>query len=87
MVGEMEDEDTVQINLKEAIASRSYKLRPTGRSGENSSVETTVPRKVIEREARKRGLSLDEFIEEYRAVWYANQFDGLHLTFVEKEEE
>lgn len=86
MASEMEDEDIVEVNLKEAIPSRSYKLRPTGKSGENSSVETTVPRKVIEREAKKRGLSLDDFIKEYRAVWYANQFDGLHLTFKKKEE-
>lgn len=81
-----ENEEIFEVDLKEAIPSTPYKLRPTGNT-ENSSIETTIPRPVIEREAKKRNLSIEKFIEEYRAKWYANSFDGLHLKFEKREED
>nr|QBN22580.1 hypothetical protein [uncultured archaeon] len=81
-----EDVDRIDEILKEAIPSdRKYKLRFTGENG--SSIETTIPPGVIRREANKRGISVEEFKQKYRVVWYANNFDGLHLKFVEAEEE
>ncbi len=76
----------VEEMLEEAIPSdRKYKLRTTGENG--SSLETTVPSGVIKREANKRNMSVKDFTEKYRVVWYANSFDGLHLKFVKEEDE
>ena len=81
-----EDVDRIDEILKEAIPSdRKYKLRFTGEN--DSSIETTIPPGVIRREANKRDISVEEFKERYRVVWYANNFDGLHLKFVEAKEE
>lgn len=61
-----------------------YKIRFA--TPEEESMEVTVPKEVIEREARKRGISLDEFMKKYRARWFVNQFEGSFLKFVKKEE-
>jgi len=80
---EEEDIDSLDDILKDAIPSnRKYKLRFTGENG--SSIETTIPSGVIKREANKRDISVEDFKEKYRVVWYADNFDGLHLRFVEK---
>jgi hypothetical protein len=62
---------------------RRYRLRRTGRQW--LSWETTIPREVIEREARKRGIPLTEFEKHFEAEWLFDNFPGLHLVFVPKE--
>lgn len=58
---------------------RVYKIRAIGEDGLN--IVVSIPREVIDREARKRHLSIDEFIQKFRAVATYNGFEGIHYTF------
>jgi len=72
----------IVINEKDVLRKR-YSLRTTGREGR--SIETTIPPEVIEREARRVGLSVLEYLNLFVAEWSYNDFRGLHLDFVRKE--
>ena len=63
---------------------KHYKLRATGEDGLN--IVVSVPRIVIEREARLKGLTIEEFIKQYCAVAQYNSFEGIHYMFKEKNE-
>lgn len=66
----------------ERVLTKRYNVRRTGRNG--VSLETTIPRVVFEREARRHGLSLEKAIEKLDAVWSFNSFSGLYLSFERK---
>lgn len=53
------------------------------------SLIVRFPYEVVEREARKRNLSVDEFLERFQAVAQYDSFDGVHYIFepVPREEE
>ncbi|MBA7554733.1 hypothetical protein ES705_47364 [subsurface metagenome] len=42
---------------------------------------------VIEREAERRGLTIGEFLEQFKAVAQYNSFEGVLYTFEEIEGE
>jgi len=46
----------------------------------------TMPYEVVEREARRRGLKLEEFLEKYQVVAHYDNFEGVIYTFEETEE-
>jgi len=72
------------IKLKdEDIIIKTYKIRKTGRHG--ATLETTIPKEVFERDARRLGLSFDEAVKTLVAVWRYNGFRGLHLSFEQPE--
>jgi len=58
---------------------KRYKVRKSGRDGR--TLETSIPRLTFEREARRRGLSIEKALEALEAVWRFNDFDGLYLNF------
>jgi hypothetical protein len=70
------------VEDREAL-KRRYRLRRTGRRW--LSWETTIPREVIEREARKLGIPLSEFEKHFEAEWLFDNFAGLHLILVPKK--
>jgi len=76
-------EEELSIDPRKALRRR-YTLRKTGKGGK--SIETTIPREVIEREARRKGLDVDEFLEKYVAEVFYNDFHGVHITFIKREE-
>jgi len=57
--------------------SKIYKVRMVG----PGSLEATIPRAMVEREARKCKLSIQEFIEVYQVEYRFNDFDGAFLRF------
>jgi len=57
---------------------KSYKMRAVGAG---SSLEATIPRAIVEREARKHNLSVEEFIELYRVEYLFDDFGGAFLRF------
>lgn len=67
----------------QAVIVKRYKIRLTGRLG--STIETSVPKEVFEREARRLGLTAREALQKLDAVWRYDSFKGLHLTFEPKE--
>ena len=45
------------------------------------SLIVRFPYEVVEREARKKGLTVDEFLEKFQAIAQYDSFDGVHYTF------
>ena len=63
---------------------KKYKMRSLGEDGLNTVV--SIPRIVLQREADKQGISLDDFLKNYRAVAQFDNIDGIHYTFEKVEE-
>lgn len=78
----MQEVDLEQI---EDSYQDSYRLQiaVTGRK----SIKVTFPYKVVEREARKLGLSVTEFLKQYCAIARYNDFSGVVYTFERIPEE
>ena len=73
-----------EIIIKESEAlKRIYNIRTTGRLGR--SLETTIPREVFDREARRLGLEPDDAVSKLNAVWSYDGFEGLYLSFHPKK--
>ncbi len=64
---------------------RQYKMRIVvpGRK----HIVVAIPYEVIQREAEKRGITLNEFIDNYVAEAEYDNFDGIRYTFKEPEKE
>lgn len=60
-----------------------YKLRRAGQ--DRATIEVTVPKEPLEREARRHNMTLDDAINNLQAVWWVNDSVGLHLTLEEKK--
>lgn len=56
---------------KEVVYRKEYTIRKVGDGG----VQTIIPKVVIERAARKEGLSVEEFIKRYKIVHLFNDFE------------
>ena len=77
----MEKEIIVQ---PDELYEKRYKLRKSGKDG--VSIEVTVPRIILEYEARKRGLSVDEALARFEGVWKFNNLKGVYLFVFEERE-
>lgn len=56
---------------------RSYTMRSVG----PGSLEATIPRAIVEREVRKWGLSVGEFIKVFQVEYLFDDFGGAFLRF------
>ncbi len=56
---------------------KSYKMRMVG----PGSLEATIPRAVVEREARRCNLTVEEFIKVYQIEYLFDDFGGAFLRF------
>jgi len=70
--------ETILLDDKKLIVKK-YKLRTAGAQG--ATIEITLPKGAVEREARRLGLSEEEAVEKLVGVWRYNSFPGLHLSF------
>lgn len=66
------------------ILEKTYSLRKTGLNGR--TVLTGIPPLVINREAKRYGMTRDEAIKKLQAVARFNSFNGLHIIFELKPE-
>lgn len=80
MVEDLKAKDSV--DLSEALSQR-LTLRAVG--PDNKYYEVAMPKEVVEREARRHGLSLDEFRKQFEVEALYNAFAGIHYRFVRKE--
>ena len=66
---------------------KTYRLR-TAVPG-RKCIEVTFPYEVVEREARTRDLTIEQFLKRFQAVVEYDSFKGVIYTFeeIEKEEE
>jgi len=70
--------EKITILPNEALSDR-YKIR---KAGKGTTLESCIPYKAIEREARRRGMSVEEFLDTHEAEFLYNDFSGLHIRFV-----
>ena len=75
--------ETIALDDKKVIVKK-YKLRTAGAQG--ATIEITLPKGAVEREARRLGLSEEEAVEKLVGVWRYDGFPGLHLSFETKKE-
>ncbi|MBA7702255.1 hypothetical protein ES703_111015 [subsurface metagenome] len=68
--------------VKDAYA-KSYRVRSVG----PGSLEVTIPRAIVEREARKWGLSIEEFIKVFQIEYLFDNFGGAFLRFKKESSE
>ena len=76
--------ETVMIDLNKTF-TRVYQLRPTGEVG-STTVESSIPREPLEREAKSRGIAIAEFIRNYEIEWHYGDFPGLYVSFRQKDQ-
>jgi hypothetical protein len=70
--------ETIILDDKKSIVKK-YKLRTAG--AQNATIEITLPKEAVEREARLLGVSEEEAVAKLTGVWRYNSFRGLHLDF------
>lgn len=66
--------------MEEDVYQKTYKMRQQGREGQN--IVVSIPPEIIEKEARKRGLSIDAFVQQFRVIANFNGFEGVLYKFV-----
>ena len=59
--------------------TKSYKMRTVGHR--EATITVTVPKDMIIRQAKRAGISLEEYLETYRAVAHFDDSEGLYYTF------
>ncbi len=57
--------------------TKSYRMRSVG----PGSLEATIPRAIVEREAKRWGLSIEEFIKIFQVEYLFDDFSGAFLRF------
>jgi len=63
--------------IVENAYTKSYKMRMVG----PGSLEATIPRAIVEREARRYRLPIEEFIKLYKVQYLFNDFGGAFVRF------
>jgi len=80
------DTDIVLPTGEKIDIRRVYRKRYTLRRSGSGGISTTVPKMAMEREARVRGLTVEEFIEQYDIEWLFNHFSGYYIQIVPKRD-
>lgn len=65
-----------RTKMKKILYEKGYKMRVVG-----GGFAGTIPKLVIERAARKAGLSPEEFIKEYRVIHLFNDFPDFDAAY------
>ena len=68
------------MELKNALR-KAYRIRVNAKG--RKSLIVAFPFEVVEREARKRELSVEDFLAKYHAIAQYDGFDGVHYIFEE----
>jgi hypothetical protein len=71
-----------RIVVDERALRKRYAIRRI--SPTSLSWETTIPREVVEREARLLGIPLEKVETRLEVEWRFNDFKGLHMVLVPK---
>ena len=75
--------DTIYVPSEKETYIKTYRMQATGAGGK--TIRTSVPSEVVEKEARRLGLTVKEFVSHYRVMWLYNGFEGAWAKFVPKE--
>ena len=75
--------DTILIPSEQDTYIKTYRMQATGAGGK--TIRTSVPSEVVEKEARRLGLTVKEFINHFKVMWLYNGFEGAWAKFVSRE--
>jgi len=64
---------------------KTYRMQATGAGGD--TVRTSVPKQVVEREARRRDMTIQEFVKHFKVQWLYNGFEGAWARFIPKDDD
>jgi len=78
MVRNTIDKNTIIIDDNFALLKKC-KLRTAGAAG--ATIEITLPKSAVEREARRLGVSEEDAVAKLLGVWHFGSFRGLYLDF------
>ena len=70
--------------MEENTYQKIYKMRQQG--DRNKNVVVSIPPEIIEKEARIRNLSVDNFVDQFRVIACYNGFEGVLYKFVPAQE-
>jgi len=83
-------EQTSKLSKRDIIAElledayiKSYRMRMVG----PGSLEATIPRVIVEREARKFKLLVEEFVKLFQVEYLFNDFGGAFIRFKRQTDE
>ena len=76
-------ENINQTPNDEEAYRKVYRMQATGAGGK--TIRTSVPCEVVEKEARRRDMTIREFVSHFRVEWLFNGFEGAWARFVPKE--
>ena len=62
--------------------TKTYRMQATGAGGK--TIRTSVPSEIVEKEARRLGLTVKEFVHRFKVMWLYNGFEGAWAKFVPK---
>ena len=77
--------DNSKIPTEEELQDTYTKTYRMQVAGFGETIRTSVPKEVVEREAKRHDLTILEFIEKFRIVWLYNGFTGAYANFVPVE--
>lgn len=75
--------DTMLIPSENDTYTKTYRMQATGAGGK--TIRTSVPSEIVEKEARRLGLTVKEFVNRFKVMWLYNGFEGAWAKFVPKE--
>lgn len=73
-----------ELGEKKRLLRKRYAIRIPYKGARGGQV--SIPWIILEREALSRGLTVEEFAEQYEAECQFNDFPGVHYEFVPKED-
>jgi len=64
---------------------KEYNIR-RAQKGQKKTLEVTFPYEVVEKEARAREMSVDEFIGKFKVAAQYDAFEGVHYAFIVRKD-
>lgn len=74
--------NAIQVPNDKETYRKVYRMQATGAGGK--TIRTSVPCEVVEKEARRRSMTIGEFVTHFRVEWLFNGFEGAWARFVPK---
>jgi len=71
---------TIPRQFRDSYQSRLYKITESG-----EEYWVTLPSNWLDRELRRLGMTVKEFVNHFRVMWLYNGFEGAWAKFVPKE--
>lgn len=75
--------ERIDLPKEEDTYRKTYRMQVTGAGGK--TIRTSVPCEVVEKEARRRNMTIREFITKFRVEWLFNGFEGAWARFIPKD--